>query len=1299
MPSKVSPLENRLDGDKYKGRKPDANGYIDFDEDIPYKHIVSVPEKILNYLLCRGDLNNQQLEIKPVSLWGLLRFGTGYDKFCFFIGCLCAIASGCSQPAQALIAGRIANVLLVYPTTSMEFVNAAYENVYIFLGMGVLMLILHMIQYLCFHGICHRVILRLRREFMRAILRQNAGWFDKQHSGALVSKLNDNMERIHEGIGDKLGLLIRGCAMFLAAMAVAFAYQWRIALIMLGVAPASCIVMSLMARKMGSSIMAEMGSVGKAGALAEEAILGVRTVQSLNGQPEMVARYERQLGISRGFALWKGFWSGFFGGLFYFVLFAFMGCGMLYGGYLLSVGIVAQPGDVFICVMSMLLGAYFLGMISPHLMVLLNARAAAATIYQVIDREPNIDVYSQGGSKPEGMKGRVVLEGVHFRYPSRKETKTVALVGHSGCGKSTSIGLVTRLYMPEQGRVTIDGHDVNGMNLEYLRNIVGVVQQEPVLFNATIADNLRMGLPSISKEQMVHVCKMANAHDFIAKLPQGYDTLIGDGGVQLSGGQKQRVAIARTLARDPKVLLLDEATSALDAQSEGIVQEALNKASKGRSTIVIAHRLSTIKDADKIVYIDKGTVAEAGTHEELVRLGGKYYELVKAQQFIKEDDGSNGEGDQIIEEDIPLEDEFVEQEVRTSSTLSRAASLRSGREAFQRGMYDSLRGSTLSGRHQAEDAVMAEEAVKLMTDEEISAGGLGTALANAQGNYGLMVASVILGTIRGLELPALSLLFGYVFEAFTFGTYGAEMMHRLCMAVICFGAVGVGTMIFQLSSSICVAHVSENLQLKFRVMSFRSILYQDAAYFDNPGHTAGKLITRLATDAPNMSAFFDSRMLQIIYAIASILVCIAIALGFSWPVGLIGILMILVLLSSMLYLAWKIYQINLVMVKEDEAGRRAIETIENVRTIQLLTREVKFFELYYEELMRQQFRDIQKGYFEAINFTISQTFMFFLLAVGYSVGIRVMHVELVAADRTFRAIIALLLACVSIINSTSYFPEIVKAKSAAGLLFAVVNRKPATGDSSVGEKMQIVGNVTFEGVHFRYPQKPKNPVMRGLNLNIKKGTTVALVGPSGSGKSTIISMLERFYDPSAGFLKIDGHDSRGLSLDHLRTQMALVGQEPRLFSGTVRENICFGLGELPTERIMEALRLANAKFVTQLPGGLDTEVGEKGGQLSGGQKQRIAIARALVREPKILLLDEATSALDSESERAVQVALDAAREGRTCVTIAHRLSSIQNSDAIAYIENGKVREIGTHHELMALKKSYYKLIMQQDLAI
>ncbi|VDO63263.1 unnamed protein product [Heligmosomoides polygyrus] len=1245
----------------------------------------------------RGTTVQQSPHIEPnLVLKFQFRFGTSWDYFCLSIGLVCSIISGISQPILALVSGRITNVLLIYPPHSSEFRVKAYENVYIFLGIGVFIFITNFIQYMCFHSCCTRIIAKMRHEYVRAILRQNAGWFDKNHSGALTTKLNDNMERIREGIGDKLGLLLRGCAMFIAAVIISFIYEWRLALMMLGVAPSTCIIMSLMAR-MTSTTMSELAGVGKAGSIAEESLMGVRTVQAFNGQQEMVDRYSVELARGKAYAVWKGFWSGLLGGFFFFVLFSFMGCGILYGGYLLKVGIITTPGDVFIVVMSMLLGAYFLGLISPHLMVLLNARVAAATIYQTIDRVPKIDVYSKVGRSLDNVSGRVVFDNVHFRYPSRKDVKvlnamslviepgqTVALVGHSGCGKSTSVGLLTRLYEAEAGRVTLDGCDVRELNIEWLRNTIGIVQQEPCLFNDTVAGNLQMGDPQLSVEQMVYVCKMANAHDFIMKLPMAYDTYIGDGGVQLSGGQKQRIAIARTLARDPKVLLLDEATSALDAQSESIVQSALNNASRGRSTIVIAHRLSTIRDADKIVYFEKGQIAEQGTHEQLVALRGRYYDLVKAQQFVPE-------AEEVEEEEIDLDDHDSQTGFQTSRPTVPS---RSGYDEFVRGqsLNDSFGGQTHSAEADAEGEAHALEVKRVMEEDGVISAGFYDIYKNAQGNYHWMLLGLVTAMARGLELPALALIFGYVFQAFTFIPWGADMMHRYLLHHPDF----VSNLFYEgpMFQSIFFAIVSENLAMRFRVESFKNMLYQDASYFDNPAHTPGKLITRLATDAPNIKAVIDGRALQVIYAVTAVIACVVIGFINCWQVRMLAILA-----ATMIGLAKTIMDKNIELIKNDEAGRIAIETIENVRTIQLLTRMSEFYSKYEAASKLQKRSELTKGIFEGINFTISQSFTYIMICFTYAVGIHIIYTEQKTQDKVFRTIIAMLLGSVAVMNSSAYFPEFVKARTAAGLLFSMIYRKAKTGDADVGEKPTIRGNILFEDVKFSYPQRPRQPVMRGLQFSAQRGQTVALVGPSGSGKSTIISMLERFYDASAGHVRFDGLDIKTLSLNHLRTQMALVGQEPRLFSGTIKENICFGLGEVPMEQVDRALELANAKrFLANLPAGIDTEVGEKGTQLSGGQKQRIAIARALVRDPKILLLDEATSALDSESERAVQEALDQAREGRTCITIAHRLSSIQNADVIVYVENGKVRESGSHSQLMQRRGRYYQLIKKQDLA-
>ncbi|KAK6047586.1 ABC transporter, ATP-binding protein [Cooperia oncophora] len=798
--------------------------------------------------------------------------------------------------------------------------------------------------------------------------------------------------------------------------------------------------------------------------------------------------------------------------------------------------------------------------------------------------------------------------------------------------------------------------------MEWLRNTVGIVQQEPTLFNGTIEENIQVGSPEISQAEMVQVCKLANAHDFIMKLPKGYSTLIGEGAVQLSGGQKQRIAIARTLARNPRILLLDEATSALDANSESVVQQALDNASAGRTTIVIAHRLSTVRNADKIAVFDKGQIVEQGTHEELTKLGGRYADLVRAQQFQPEAD-----------ENLPPEDKVDEDEVPQGELCRKSSeTLALGQAAFVRGVMaqDSFSRSSfiMSSAEQItvtpESALFEEEVKADMEKDGQITGGLTTVFRNAQGQYGTMALAVLCAAIRGLELPSMSMAHamndGYesvvkVFQAFNyFADDRSKMMITLVYCLIVYVCIGVGTFLFQLSG--------------------------DAAYFDNPQHAPGRLITRLAADAPNVKAVVDGRMMYVIFNMTAWMICIIIAISSSWHIGLTGIILRAKLVANgntfsaalgvtMVILARTIQKRNLQLMRENQAGKLSIEVIENVRTIQLLTRERYFYDKYEKASKQQKRSEMSKGYYEAVNFALTQSFVYYSLAGAYAVGIPIITRLHVDPQDIYRAVFSVLLACVAIMNSSSFFPEFTKARTAAGMLFNMINRRPKTGDINVGERPVIRGNLLFEDVYFSYPQRPHQPIMRGLQFTVQKGQTVALVGPSGSGKSTVIALLERFYDSTSGAVRFDGQDVRRLCLSHLRSQVALVGQEPRLFAGSIRDNICLGLKDVDDAQIREAIDIANASsflstlpqdvddaqireaidianassFLSTLPQGLDTEVGEKGTQLSGGQKQRIAIARAIVRNPVILLLDEATSALDTESEK-VRISLISSKE-------------------------------------------------------
>uniref|UniRef100_A0A673H438 Multidrug resistance protein 1-like n=1 Tax=Sinocyclocheilus rhinocerous TaxID=307959 RepID=A0A673H438_9TELE len=978
----------------------------------------------------------------------------------------------------------------------------------------------------------------------------------------------------------------------------------------------------------------ELSAYAKAGAVAEEILVAIRTVVAFNGQKKAVEKYEKNLIEAKNFGVKKAITTNVSMGLTQFIIFGTYALAFWYGTKLS----VDEPenysiGKVLTVFFSVMIGSFSLGQGAPNLESIAKARGAAYEVYKTIDMPRPIDSSSNEGHKPDHVKGDIEFKNIHFSYPSRKDVKilqgmslkiphgkTIALVGASGCGKSTTIQLLQRFYDPDSGEVTLDGHDIRSLNVCWLRENMGIVSQEPVLFGTTIAENIRYGREDATDEDIERAIKEANAYDFISKLPDKLNTMVGERGAQLSGGQKQRIAIARALVKNPKILLLDEATSALDTQSESIVQAALDKARAGRTTIVIAHRLSTIRSADIIAGFSEGKVVEQGTHRELMAKKGVYYSLVMQQ----------------VHGGMEMQME--------SGTFRR--SLRRGSERRSSRKKSSKKKSKKSKQDKKEK----EKAPEIPFTK---------ILALNKPEWPYLLVGTLASLVGGAVYPCVAILFAKIIgvSVLCLCLHISEQKSLLSVAFVTYFFQG-----FMFGKS------GELLTMRLRRQTFNAMIRQEIAWFDDNNNAVGVLTTKLATDASLVKGVTGSRLGLATNTICALGIAVIVAFIHSWQLTLL-ILACVPFLTGANFIQMRAMSGH--ASKDQSAlemsGKISTETVENFRTVVALTREDVFFHKFIDSLSKP---------YHTLFATLMCWFVF---------------------HRVFSVIV---FAAMNIGQSSSFAPDFAKAKAAAGRILLLLEKKPNIDiyDESGHRPTNFSGNIEFRDVHFCYPTRQNVKVLQGLNVSVCQGQTLALVGSSGCGKSTTIQLLERFYDPAAGQVFVDGNDSRSMNLAWLRTQMGLVSQEPILFDCTIAENIQYGDNsrDVSQEEIEEAAKKANIHhFILGLPEKYNTRVGDKGAQLSGGQKQRIAIARALVRNPKLLLLDEATSALDTESEKIVQKALDDARHGRTCIVIAHRLSTIYNADIIVVVQNGKVTEQGTHAQLIAKQGAYYALVNAQ----
>ncbi|KAI9564998.1 ABC protein [Daphnia sinensis] len=1265
-------------------------------------------------------IKSLSMEERAVSYILLFRFASTSDLWLTIVSIVSAVSAGISLPVLIILFGKLTDSFAreessacsngdnsngcgtarisngtqfgkLLPENQMKR-NPLMEDVITYgiesAIVGVASLILHAVFVACLNVAAYNQGRRIRSLLFEAVLFQEIAWHDIRHQQDFASQSTDNVRKIEESIGEKLGLIIYYSSAFAACIITALYHGWKLTMVILSPLPL---------------LIATTFFLSKQQTNAEEVFECLRTVVAFGGQQKELARFQQEMQPIEFATFRRSLLSGLEAGLWWLLTFVSYALAFWYGvGMVLSSSSSTSDNTSIqgeqkysvatfnIVFFNVLYGGTKITQLLSLIEIFSTGKVAASSVFKTIDtlRIRQLFRRRKNHNSSGKIEGLMEFDGVQFSYPSRPDVpvlkgisfnippgKTVALVGPSGCGKTTLIQLIQRLYDPIHGVIRLDGIPLNEYDPIWLRRHIGIVGQEPVLFAATIRENILLGGCFNGNEQqeillveMQHAARQALAHDFIQSLPLGYETLIGEGGSQLSGGQKQCIAIARALMKDPRILLLDEPTSALDPLSEIAVQKALDSVCRGRTCFIIAHRMTTIRKADLIVVLHNGVIAECGSHEALMARGGLYSSLVTK---------ANSVTCSRIAEPCP---EISPIQLNHSATLEyqlpNLTTLNGAKNEFSRRMPRHMHHGEINS--QKKFSTWLTKIIKL--------------------NRPLLpyVGFGVLGSIiTGLCQPIFSIVFGE-----TLSLLIKFLCVFLVLAVVAAIAGFVQTFTFSLAGS--------RLLLELRILSYQSILNQEISWFDRPENNVGALCTRLMSDPFNIQAVIGLRTGAVIQGISSLIFSLILAFYYQWKLALVGfifvpVLLIVFVIDSKLGVTQNSVEENKCI---EDSNRVATETISNIRTVVGLNKQEYFREKYKEMLkMGQQTlrrRAAVRGLVCALASNLDTLVsIFFMFYGGYLV-----QNEAIPVKNVFTVSESLVYGMENVGKDLALMPNLKKACDSAGRFCSLLSTGVDPSDALPAHKpaddtsARLLGHIKFENIRFSYPIRADVPVLDEFNVVIQPGQTVALVGPNGSGKSTCIQLLQRFYDPDRGSIHLSGCSLTDFSKKSLRLRFGLVCQEPVLFNRTIGENIAYGdnTRQALTEELIESARQANIHhWIESLPNGYETIVGHRGAQLSGGQKQRLAIARALLRRPQILILDEATSALDPESELLVRQALNRAQVGRTCIVISHSLRSISNADLILVLNRGRIQEQGNHEQLMELGGIYHQLFTTEKI--
>ncbi|CDW81562.1 abc transporter family protein [Stylonychia lemnae] len=1267
----------------------------------------------------------------------LFRFITKSDKFMLVIGTTAAIITGAVVPVQSILIGELSQTFKFsdQPAELNQMLRqiCIYFTIYAFGTWG-----FAYIYFSFWQLVAENITYDLKLRYLKHLLQQEFEYFENINVEQLPSQMSENFSIIQLSIGQKLAAIIFAITNFLSAITIAFAWGADLAAIYFALFPVIMGIIMMFGAQVKKASINKGRVIQTLSGLVEENLQAIKVILSFAQEEREIEKFNKLAGKVKNVSNQSEFWGAGFMGLLRFSLYCFYSfnywIGTVYIYYNMNnpnTGNTYTVGEIITINFCVVTCTSMFFQLSPNIQGVVQSKLVCKQLFDLIDRTPKI-LSNESSEQQLVLEQAISFENVTFKYPKGqkdilktlslqiKANTSTALVGESGSGKSTVINLIQRFYDSQEGSIYFDKVHIRDISLDVLRESIGYVQQEPVLIMGTIRENILLGNKDATEQDIERALTLANAM-FVYFLEKKLDTHVGTSSLlNLSGGQKQRICIARALLKSPKILILDEATSALDPRSEKDVQQALENIQnqeKNLTTIIIAHRLQTIQSAENLIYFEDNKNVNAASKGTV-----KYDEIIKAINL------KNKELDENFAQDKRQDYQKQKSEIELMDVQ------RLGDHDFE--SMDTDKDFEMDSMCEQDNLLGGfEQQVENKTLEKTSQKQYG--LREVMKYYGpkRLVALSFISTFFGaFGFPLSGMIFAKIFTIMLqpeSSTYIEDRNFWCSLYTVLAFLIGIFEFLNKRNGKV----LNENLIYNIRTKLYQSILRKNLGWFDHQERAPGVLSNLFSEEVNYLNGLTSEFYYSILDASMCMIIGCCISFYFNWRIALVCLVtcpvmlftgftqQIIVHLSAQNSNKQGSKQIN---IKDpyNQANALLSDVILNYKTIiSFGPKNIDYLIKIYGDLLLHPYKiGVRNAHISGLlnGYATSARYLY-ISFIFYITGIFIEQYNYNKFD-LFIANYTVYLASFAAGFALSQLPSLSKAKQAANKIFGIINENSENEDKHQACNFLIQqGKIEFRDVKFQYPSRNEK-VLRKLSFKVPEGKKIAIVGRSGSGKSTIANLLLKMYDFQDGQILIDGVDIKTIDTKNLRTQLGYVMQEPILFNLSIKENIQYGKQEATNQEILEVANQANAlqfiekiqddnleitklpinenimsdqeekSLMVQLHPGFDKICGLKGSTLSGGQKQRIAIARALIKNPKILILDEATSALDEQSQEIVQQALDKTMEGKTSIVIAHRLSTIKNCDWILVIHKGKVVEQGTFKELGDNKQTYfYKL--------